>query len=101
MADLILKVALGIGATTFLAAFFFALYFTVRVLTATGALIETVEDKRAGLGERQGRSNSRFNAFLVRPEFRSLRRRYFWAWGTAIAAFLYVGVLVAIFENAK
>jgi hypothetical protein len=91
--------AVGLCVAAFLIAFALGLCSTWIAITRTRTLIDAEDDRRLGYGERLGRRSSRFNTFLVGPEFRPLRILYYGAWGTAAASFLILFILVSAFGD--
>jgi hypothetical protein len=90
----LLTVAAGVCLIVFLVSFCTAFYVTFVVI---GAMAERDDERELSWGERAGRKMSRFGAFLLADEFRSLRRLYFFAWAGTLGSAGLFALLMFLF----
>ncbi|WP_434714790.1 hypothetical protein NMA58_27810 (plasmid) [Rhizobium sp. YTUHZ045] len=98
MADqpLVLQLVVLICYGAFLVSFAVNIWVMIKVLAATGCLVDKPEDQGFSWRERQARRRSRFHRYYVADEFRSLRKAASIAWRGSLLSFgsiLLIGLL--------
>jgi hypothetical protein len=93
----VLTVAAGVCLVVFLVSFCSTFYATFAII---GALAERADERELRWGERASRQMSRFGAFFLADEFRSLRRLYLSGWAGALGSIGLFSLLMFLFGRS-